>query len=612
MVCKVCGGMLRPGEKFCRYCGTPVPAQEEAPVVRQPAAPTAYPGSPQNIPQSPQNTPQAPQNTYIPGAAGESARTPVSRERRSGGAYSSGSRSTASAPKGSRKYAAPRKKGPGKKGLIIAGIAGAVVVAALAVVLLLTGTPSAKVAAAFAATGKEFTAVADTLELSAMGEFLQQDAMSQDLDVRLRSVDQSVTGMDSSLLSGIGIRLQLDANMEDRKLALQAAPYVGSADLLNLTVAMENDMVYFALPQFLPDDCYGFSTLTLMSDLENMGANVGEAAVVSFHFFEIAETIQTRVEEDQTAAAAELEAAGTRMVKALEVEKDGKRNVRVNGHSTKCTVYTVTVPQKELELWLEALEAYSDAVDYADIMEEALEMANLPADIVDELVREMESEIGSTDMSGLLELVEDLDGLTFQVCVSGGKVAAVLFEEELDGSDVELALYIGGKDAYMDEISLELSVDSMEYEIVWEGDHTAESGTFTDEMTCTYSYSGTVRSEFTLATELDTGSKADNLTMEFRMNGAAVILEGTWQADKDGLALEADSIRVEENNTTLLELSLDYSAGAYTDRVDTGSVRLLATIDSTGLEELLVAIEEKAATWAVDLFNKYPSLMNYI
>jgi len=318
------------------------------------------------------------------------------------------------------------------------------------------------------------------------------------------------------------------------------------------------------------------------------------------------------VEEDQTAAAAELEAAGTRMVKALEVEKDGKRNVRVNGHSTKCTVYTVTVPQKELELWLEALEAYSDAVDYADIMEEALEMANLPADIVDELVREMESEIGSTDMSGLLELVEDLDGLTFQVCVSGGKVAAVLFEEELDGSDVELALYIGGKDAYMDEISLELSVDSMEYEIVWEGDHTAESGTFTDEMTCTYSYSGTVRSEFTLATELDTGSKADNLTMEFRMNGAAVILEGTWQADKDGLALEADSIRVEENNTTLLELSLDYSAGAYTDRVDTGSVRLLATIDSTGLEELLVAIEEKAATWAVDLFNKYPSLMNYI
>jgi len=269
-------------------------------------------------------------------------------------------------------------------------------------------------------------------------------------------------------------------------------------------------------------------------------------------------------------------------------------------------------PLIPLEFWLEALEAYFDAVDYADIMEEALEMANLPADIVDELVREMESEIGSTDMSGLLELVEDLDGLTFQVCVSGGKVAAVLFEEELDGSDVELALYIGGKDAYMDEISLELSVDSMEYEIVWEGDHTAESGTFTDEMTCTYSYSGTVRSEFTLATELDTGSKADNLTMEFRMNGAAVILEGTWQADKDGLALEADSIRVEENNTTLLELSLDYSAGAYTDRVDTGSVRLLATIDSTGLEELLVAIEEKAATWAVDLFNKYPSLMNYI
>ena len=323
------------------------------------------------------------------------------------------------------------------------------------------------------------------------------------------------------------------------------------------------------------------------------------------------ETVKADAAAAAEAAAAELEAAGTRMVKALEVEKDGKRNVRVNGHSTKCTVYTVTVPQKELELWLEALEAYSDAVDYADIMEEALEMANLPADIVDELVREMESEIGSTDMSGLLELVEDLDGLTFQVCVSGGKVAAVLFEEELDGSDVELALYIGGKDAYMDEISLELSVDSMEYEIVWEGDHTAESGTFTDEMTCTYSYSGTVRSEFTLATELDTGSKADNLTMEFRMNGAAVILEGTWQADKDGLALEADSIRVEENNTTLLELSLDYSAGAYTDRVDTGSVRLLATIDSAGLEELLGSIEEKVMTWTMDLLDKYPSLKNY-
>lgn len=605
MVCKVCGGMLQPGEKFCRYCGTPVPAQEEAPAVHQPAAPTAYPGGPQNIP-------QPPQNTYIPGDAGQPAPARTPRERRSGGAYSSGNRSAAPASKGSRRYAAPKKKGPGKKGLIIGGIAGAVVLVALAVVLLLNGTPTARVAAAFAATGKEFTAVSETLGMPAMGEFLQQEALSQDLDVQLRSLDQSIAGMDSSLLSGIGVRLQLDANMEERKLALQASPYMGSADLLNLTVAMENDMVYFALPQLLPDDCYGFSTLTLMSDLENMGANVGEAASIRFNFFDIAETIQTRVEEDQAAAAAELKEAGTRLVKAVEVEKDGKRNVRVNGRSTKCTVYTVTIPQKELELWLEALEEYSGAVDYADILEEALKMTNLPADIVDELVRELESEMGTADMSALLELAEELDGLTFQVCVSGGKVAAILFEEELDGSDVELGLYIGGKDAYMDEISLELSVDSMEYEIVWEGDHTAESGTFTDEMTYTYSYNGTTRVEFTLETELHTGNKADNLTVEFRMEGVTVTLEGTWQVDKDRLVLEADSIRVEDETTKYLELSLDYSAGAYTDRVDTGSVRLLATIDSAGLEELLVAIEEKAATWAVDLFNKYPSLMNYI
>lgn len=594
MFCKTCGQQTYPGEKFCRYCGTPVPVQSE-PAAPQPgfgAGQGAYGGQPSYQPQRGGH------------GAGQQQTAPVSQE------YAPRPRAARAntIPQKAPKYAAPKKKGPGKKGLIIGAVAGAVAVIALLVVLILTGNPTAKVASAFAATGKELTAVSDTLQLSTVGEILKQEALSHDLDAKIRAVDASLAGSNATALTGLGIRLQLDTDLDNRQIGLQAVPYYGSTDILNLMLAMEEDMIYVGLPEILPDDCYGASTQTLMSDLENMGLDVGEAADIRFNFFEIAELIRTRIEEDQTAAAQDLEDATAKLVKSVQVEKDGKRSLRVNGVSTKCTGYIVTIPQDALEDWLYAVEDYTGAVDYSDVLEEAFEAMNLPADIVNELVRELSGYIGSTDLSDLMDLVDEIGDVELEVYISGGKVAALIFDEEIYGDDVEIGLYIGGKENYVDEISLEVAVGNDEYVLTSEGNHTAKGGIFTDELTYCYSYNDNVYSEFTLTTSLDTRAKEDNLELELNAEGVKISLEGTWKAEKGKLTLDADSIGVTVEGQKVLSLSLHYAVDKYSKRVDTSGARLLATFDEDSITQFLTEVETKGLEWAMEMMELIPEL----
>lgn len=597
MICKTCGGETFPGEKFCRYCGTPVPVQSGPAAPQPPLQPACDAGF---YGEQPTNPPR--KESYAPGARQPAA--PIPQEH---AVASKGIREAAPAKK-APKYAAPKKKGPGKKGLIIGAIAGAVAVIALVVVLILTGNPAAKVASAFAATGKELTAVADTLQLSAVGEVLEQEALSHDLDAKIRAVDSSLAGSGATALTGLGIRLQLDADLDNHQLGLQAVPYYGSTDILNLMVAMEEDMFYLSLPEILPDDCYGVSTMTLMADLENMGLDVGEAESVKFNFFEIMDLIRTRVEEDQTEAAQILKDATTKLVKSVQVEKEGKRNVRVNGISTKCTGYTVIIPQRALEDWLDAVEEYSGGVDYSDILEEAFEAMNLPGDIVDELVRELEGYTGGADLSDLIDLVDEIGDVELEVYVSGGKVAAVIFDEEIYGDDVEIGLYIGGKDNYVDELSVEVILGNEEYVLTSEGNHTAKGGIFTDELTYCYSYNDNVYSEFTLTTSLDTKAREDNLELELEAESAKISLEGTWKAEKGRLTLDADSIGVSVEGQKVLSLSFSYTADRYTRRVDTNGARLLATFDEESIAEFIAEVETKGTQWAMELMGMLPEL----
>ena len=59
--------------------------------------------------------------------------------------------------------------------------------------------------------------------------------------------------------------------------------------------------------------------------------------------------------------------------------------------------------------------------------------------------------------------------MELEVCVSGGYVSAVLFEDRVNGSDLRLALYLGGGQEYVDDIGLELEVDGDTIEVASSG-----------------------------------------------------------------------------------------------------------------------------------------------
>lgn len=610
MVCKTCGGQLNPNDKFCRYCGTTVPASQEAPVQNQEyvyAAPQAprYPNG-----YNPAGYTQG-QNGYAPNQYGYAQNQNGCEAPVHNGVSNQGFYQAPMAESHTPKYAAPQKpKKPGKKWLLIGGIAAAaVLVIVLVAVLLFSGNPAAKVGSAMAATGKEMTQLSKTVDVAGISKFLDSEAMSHDLEIKIDTLSEGYFSSDAALLQGVGLRTQLDTNLKKREAGLRLVPSYGSVDICNLMLAAEDDMIYFALPEILSDS-FGLSTETMMADLEAMGADVGEAAQISFNIFEMIELVQTRM-EDSEAYKKEMEKAVAQLLKSVEVEKEGKSNIRINGRSTKCSAYTVTIPQQALEDLIWVAEDMATAVDYMDIMEELLDSMNLPADIVDELLYEMQYAYTTPDFSSVYDLLDILGDVELEVYVSSGKVSAIVYEEEIEGTELELGLYIGGKEAYIDEISFEMIVDGEGFTVVSQGDHGARDGVFTDETTITFDIPGMRGDVVVLETEYDPKSDYDNLSLRMKIDEITFRMEGTYVCEKNQLQLAADTFAITSDGVDgkIVDLSFSYTVGNYQKRVDMAGARLLSDLTEDDLMEIVAQAEEKAKAWAMGLVEQIPDLM---
>ena len=175
MVCKTCGNALNPTDKFCRYCGTTVPAEPQQPPVQQ-AAPQASTFTPTYTPvnqSAPNPVNSAPvSQTYTPG---QNTNVPPK-----------------TTGKGAHLKPTPKKK-PGK-GLLIGGCVAAVLVIALVVVHILTGNPTVKVGTAFKNTVEEFAKVADAWNMDEAAEFGKKEAVSVSADVKLNAINENYMG----------------------------------------------------------------------------------------------------------------------------------------------------------------------------------------------------------------------------------------------------------------------------------------------------------------------------------------------------------------------------------------------------------------------------------
>lgn len=604
MVCKTCGCKLNENDKFCRFCGTTVPeasrpAAPQAPVQQPPTFNPTY---------TPVNTDaQNPLNRDACAQAGQSAQSSGSQQPRN--TYSPGSAPYAPPqpkPTGRGAHLKPAAKKPGKKpgkGLIIGGgIGAAVLVIALVVALVIFGTPTVRVGTAFRNTIKEFSKVADVWNADEAAEFAGKEAVSISADMKINSVSEDVLYYYSDAVSGLGFQVDMDVNLEEREMGMMASVYLGSADLLTAMISAEDEMIYLGAPDFL-NDFYGVNTETLMRDLDDMGASLGEAADISFNIFDLMEIVKDYSGDAEENRQALMEAS-TDLAKELVIEKNGKTTLKVNGESLKCRSFLVTIPQEALEEWFEAVEDIG-SVDAVGMMEKLLSSMNLPEDIVEELVYDFEYSYSQPDYSGVYELLDILGDIELQVYVRSNKVAGIVYKEKIQGTKVELGLYLGGGDRYVDNISLEIKVDGEKVTIESEGDHTAKEGKFTDEITIK-------ADDLKVTIETEYNPKNGALSVSMGNEYPLLELEGTYAVTGEGCLLELDELVIASGGREMMSLALSCEITDYEKRVKLSDARLITGLTEEDIMSLAEELEGNVLEWALGLTLSHPELMELL
>ena len=540
MVCKTCGNPLNEHDKFCRVCGT---------VVEQEAYSNPF---------------ESTGDSYTP-----------------------------------RYGAKPPKKR--RKGLLIGGIVGAVVLVLAAVAALLVfNSPRVRVASALAASVKEYSAVGKAVGLGQSADLMKKTQLSQEIDVKIRSMNEDYFGYGASSLNGMGFRLEADVNLDGREMGMRLVPYLGSADLCSLTLAAEDEVVYFAFPEIFPDPCYGINTVTMMQDLEAMGADLGDYAGVSFNYFDIVELIRSRTAVSEEAEE-KLTEAGKTLVEKMELEKKGSESIRINGTETKCTVYKVTFSKSSLRQFISALENAYGSTDTAELTEEVLTQMHFPQADIDELLWQMDVS-SENPYDALYDLVDEIGDLELELCISGGKISAVRFEDTIYDSEVELGLYFGGKGNYVDNFSLKLIVDDDELSLVSRGDHDAKKGTFTDETVITIPY----ENDLTITTEYAPGDGI--LSMELSQGNSSFSLEGTLVSRQDRLELDIENLSLRQAGEKIMTMSLRYQVTDYSRRVSLQGARMLSDMTQDDVLEIANSLEGNAVNWIIGLAAAHPEL----
>ena len=584
MVCKTCGSPLNEQDQFCRYCGTTV---ERAP--QQPAP--AY--VPQNA-----YAPQ-PQTGYAPQAQDSHAPQPEVPK--------------APKTKGAHRKPDASKKG-GKKGLIIGGIVAGLLVVALVALLIITGDPVFQVGNAFKNTAETFVEIADVWHAEEAAAISQKEAVSITADVQLDTVgnqimsdmvgyyyyDEEIAAF-AEAVSGLGIRIDTDVDLENREMGMMTTVHKGSADLVTAMISAEDSMIYVGLPDFL-NDFYGLNTETAMADLEAMGADLDDAAQISFNIFELIEIVKS-YGIDNEEFEAELTAVITDLAKDIEIEKLGKKSFKVGGESLNCKAYSVVIPQELLEELLDVILEYSET-DTTGMLEELYGAMGLPDYLIEELISEMSRSMSGPDYDDIYEVLDVLEDIELTVYVKSNKVAGIVYEKKIDGEKLTLSFGIGG-DRYGDLFEVELKVAGEKVTMKFEGDHTAKSGVFTDK--ATLKVDGV---KLTMNTEYD--PKSGDLSVKMGNEYTTFRVEGIYMADKDKFTLDLDEFSIEINGEEQLSVSMLYEVTGYQKRIKVSDAKLLSQMDENDIMTIATEVEENVAEWALEFMTKYPELLDLI
>ena len=500
----------------------------------------------------------------------------------------------------------PEHRVPGRgKGLLLGVAAAALVVCVGAGVVLsgVLGSPQDKVEKALGKTMAAFSQTAERMGLTTLTDLQEKQAYSMDLSVSLSQLPADLSYYyDASVLEGIGVRLGTDVNLESRALAYSASAFYGSADLVRANLALEDTVLTVYSPEFLGDSALGMDTMTLGADLADLDPdNKDMYKNISFNLFDFLDKYTQTPEVDKEALKA--------LRDAIEVEETGKETVEVNGSSVDCTGYSVLIPEDALRDYMDAVEDAMDALEMDDALIDLLESMGVPKDELDYMKDDIkEAMSGGAMFDALKEAVKAMGDVELQVYLSDGYLMAVEWEPRIEDTRLEVGLYFGGGDVYEDQWSLVISGGGMELLVESEGDHTADSGRYTDVTTITVSDGG---SSFELESELEyePGADSDNFYWSLQADEFSMVAEGQLTADKDAFSLVLDNLEFQAYGETVLGLELEYSIRPYEKR-DTGApeVLMIADLSSSDLEDLAMDIQGNAESWVYDLMDEIPAL----
>lgn len=505
-----------------------------------------------------------------------------------------------------------RRKGGGK-GVVI-GAAAAVVVVAVAAVLALSGLFASPKGQVEKAAAKSIAAYADAgkgMGLPDLSSLAKNQSMTQRWSVEINSINSGLAGYDLSALKGLGMRLTTDVDQKGRKMDLEAAVYWDGEDIATVQMLADGGKVSMASPEFTKGKFYGVNTETLGKDLDRMGVEDDSVDVksISFNIFELMEAFVPG--EEQTREMEELvKQANKDLLDAMDVSKTGKQSIQVNGKSVDATAYHVVVPEGAMKDYINAMEDAMKLADNRDAVKQTLQAMGVPKDEISRIMSEMKSADPYGELADTLKRgVKELGDLELDVYVSGGYVSAVVYEKRINGQKLEVGLYLGGGENYVDNLSLEINAGGEKLTVESNGNHAGKKGVFTDETTIRV---GSER----LTSELRYEPKADkgNFAWEVKVaNSASLNMEGQLTAGKDSIELELDDVSVKAAGVKVCSLGMSYYAGPCKGMtVSAPSPKMLADMDEDDWMDLYYDIQENAEDWVYDMMDLIPSdLMRY-
>lgn len=569
------------------------PQQAWQPAAQQPPAPAAAPPQPTPPPQGWQQPPAgAPAQPWQP-----APQPPAPGQPAYGAPPPPYGGAPAYAMAGAPGPASPKKKmKKGAKIAIVIILVVAILAAALAVyfIAFAGGSPKQQVRDAFTNTmdalESERTAAQQALGTDKIFSQFYEGPVEMDYHLSM----SGLSGMpDEVSMSG-----SLYANLPDRQLSADIALGLGSMSLLDMQLALEDDLVALACPQLFSGS-YGVHTETLGYDLYDTEAYyyMDIESDTSFNIFDMMALPDPSASGQEEPAyytpetSAELTRLFDTMWETAVVEKTGNQQVSINGFNKSCDVFTVQV---EVAVLVDYLQDVVDVLLDDKIFGSAVLSAYLTANgsyyTEDDLRYEIEYRLSD------LEYYVEEAGAT--VYVADKKLVRLDIELSDGYDDVLVSMEIGGEKNMSDAFRLLVSENGYtEIEVSMQGHQVAEDGL--------YSLSGEIYGGYEsvyFEYEFDTTKSSDNFRLSFEAPGAEARIYGTMLLDNAAGTLYLDLYDIElydGYNTYYMALETDIAPGGSFSGM---SPTLLSSMSDDEIEDLFWEMEENLYTLLYSMY----------